>query len=122
MNADVQPPQTVFAAALQWLQATAIGTVGTSVAVIAVASVGFLLLSGRIDVRRGVRVIIGCFILFGAPSIAVGIMHAVSASGETDQVQPTPAPPPGVYAPAPHQTAPSAPPYDPYAGAALPTR
>ena len=59
--------------ALAWLQGTLLGTVATVVAVIAVASVGFLMLTGRINWRHGAVVILGCFILFGAASIVAGI-------------------------------------------------
>lgn len=60
-------------AAVNWLQGTLLGTVATVVAVIAVASVGFLMLTGRINWRYGATVILGCFILFGAASIVAGI-------------------------------------------------
>lgn len=59
--------------AVSWLQGTLLGTVATVVAVIAVASVGFLMLTGRMNWRYGVTVILGCFILFGAASIVSGI-------------------------------------------------
>lgn len=59
--------------AVQWLQGTLLGTVATVVAVIAVACVGFLMLTGRINWRHGGVVILGCFILFGAVSIVAGI-------------------------------------------------
>ena len=59
--------------ALHWLQGTLLGTVATVVAVIAVASVGFLMLTGRMNWRYGATVILGCFILFGAASIVGGI-------------------------------------------------
>ncbi len=59
--------------ALNWLQGTLLGTVATVAAVIAVASVGFMMLTGRIDWRRGAIVILGCFVLFGAASIVAGI-------------------------------------------------
>lgn len=59
--------------AVQWLQGTLLGTVATVVAVIAVACVGFLMLTGRINWRYGAVVIVGCFILFGAVSIVAGI-------------------------------------------------
>lgn len=62
--------------ALNWLQGTLLGTVATVAAVIAVASVGFLMLTGRIDWRRGAIVILGCFVLFGAASIVAGIRSA----------------------------------------------
>jgi hypothetical protein len=47
--------------ALSWLQGTLRGTAATIVAVIAVASVGFLLLTGRMNWRYGATVILGCF-------------------------------------------------------------
>jgi len=59
--------------AVHWLQGTLLGTVATVVAVIAVATVGFLMLTGRINWRYGATVILGCFILFGAASIVAGI-------------------------------------------------
>lgn len=63
----------VIVSAVGWLQGTLLGTVATVVAVIAVAVVGFMMLTGRINWRYGVTVIIGCFILFGAASIVAGI-------------------------------------------------
>ena len=63
----------VIVRAVQWLQGTLLGTIATVVAVIAVASVGFLMLTGRINWRYGATVILGCFILFGAASIVAGI-------------------------------------------------
>ena len=65
--------------AVRWLQGTLLGTVATVVAVIAVASVGFLMLTGRINWRYGATVILGCFILFGAASIVAGIQSTASA-------------------------------------------
>ncbi|WP_374406440.1 TrbC/VirB2 family protein [Pelagerythrobacter sp.] len=63
-------------AALGWLQGTLLGNVATAVAVMAVAAVGFLMLTGRMNWRFGATVIIGCFILFGAASIVAGIQQA----------------------------------------------
>lgn len=62
--------------ALNWLQGTLMGTVATVAAVIAIAAIGFMMLTGRIDWRRGAIVILGCFILFGAASIVAGIRTA----------------------------------------------
>jgi hypothetical protein len=47
--------------AIRWLQGTSRGPVAAIVAVIAVATIGFMMLTGRIDVRRAVRVVLGCF-------------------------------------------------------------
>jgi type IV secretion system protein VirB2 len=63
----------VLVSAVRWLEGTLLGTVATVVAVIAVASVGLLMLTGRINWRYGATVILGCFILFGAASIVAGI-------------------------------------------------
>ena len=66
-------------AALTWVQGTLLGTVATSAAVIAIAIVGFLMLSGRMEWRRGVIVIVGAFIIFGAVSIVAGIRSLAGA-------------------------------------------
>lgn len=62
--------------ALMWLQGTLLGNVATAVAVMAVAAVGFMMLTGRLNWRFGASVIIGCFILFGASAIVAGIQQA----------------------------------------------
>ncbi|WP_431563865.1 TrbC/VirB2 family protein [Brevundimonas sp.] len=67
--------------AVQWLQGTLLGTIATVVAVIAVACVGLLMLSGRINWRHGAVVILGCFILFGAASIVAGIRSTAGVIG-----------------------------------------
>jgi type IV secretion system protein VirB2 len=59
--------------AVNWLQGTLLGNVATAVAVIAVAAVGFLMLTGRINWKYGATVVLGLFILFGAASIVGGI-------------------------------------------------
>lgn len=63
-------------AALAWLQGTLLGTIATTVAVMAVAAIGFMMLTGRMNWRFGVTVIIGVFILFGATTIVAGIQAA----------------------------------------------
>ena len=65
-------------AALAWLQGTLLGNVATAVAVMAVAAVGFMMLTGRMNWRFGATVIIGCFILFGAGAIVSGIQSAAA--------------------------------------------
>lgn len=71
----------VLVSALNWLQGTLLGTVATVAAVIAVAAVGFMMLTGRINWRYGATVILGCFILFGASSIVAGI-HSTATLGK----------------------------------------
>lgn len=105
-------------AAVQWLQGTLLGTVATTVAVISIATIGLMMLSGRLELRRGANAILGCFILFGASSIAAGIRSVAGL----------PSPPPeSAFAAEPWTTpplpapAPPAGPADPFAGAAVPT-
>jgi type IV secretion system protein VirB2 len=69
-----------FIAAAQWIQGTFFGTVATVAAVVAVGVVGLLMLTGRINWRYGMVVVLGCFILFGAASIVAGIRSAATAS------------------------------------------
>lgn len=60
-------------AALNWIEGTLLGNLATAAAVIAVATVGFLMLTGRMNWRFGATVILGCFVLFGAATIVGGI-------------------------------------------------
>ncbi len=62
--------------AVLWLQGTLLGTVATTVAVMAVAAIGFMMLTGRMNWRFGATVIVGVFILFGATTIVAGIQSA----------------------------------------------
>ena len=105
--------------AVAWVQSALLGTIATSVAVIAVAAIGFSMLTGRVDVRRAAEVVIGCFIIFGASAIATGISSAVS--GSSDQVAQSVRPAAPMYLPGPQTPYPAVPPatYDPYAGASV---
>lgn len=66
----------VIVGAMSWLQGTLLGTVATVAAVIAVAVVGFMMLTGRMNWRHGGTVILGCFVVFGAGAIVAGIRQA----------------------------------------------
>ena len=68
-------------AAINWIEGTLLGNVATTVAVIAVAIVGFMMLTGRMNWRHGATVILGCFILFGAASIVAGIQAMARGAG-----------------------------------------
>jgi type IV secretory pathway VirB2 component (pilin) len=68
-------------AAVNWIEGTLLGNIATSVAVIAVAITGFMMLSGRVNWRHGITVIIGCFIIFGAAAIVAGIQSAARLAG-----------------------------------------
>jgi type IV secretion system protein VirB2 len=79
LSIDPQGSGTIVNA-VRWMQGTLLGTVATVVAVIAIASVGLLMLTGRVNWRHGGVVILGCFILFGAASIVAGIQSAATMS------------------------------------------
>ena len=63
----------MLAAAAEWITGSLLGTAATILCVLAVAFVGLMLMSGRLAVRDGLRVVIGCFVLLGAASIAAGL-------------------------------------------------
>ena len=109
-------------AAVQWLEHMMLGTAASAVAVISIAITGFMMLSGRVDLRRGATVIIGCFILFGAAGIAAGIeATAASRSVAADQAPGTVSEPPSqIFFMNPPSADRRGPPADPYAGAAVP--
>ena len=110
LSAD--PPQ----GAVEWLQGVVLGAPATSVAMIAVAGLGYEMFFGRISVRRAVQVFVGCFILFGAPSIVAGLRGPAEYKPPPVRLEVIPAPVP--------LASPSKPPaaYDPYAGAAVPSQ
>ncbi|WP_294047876.1 TrbC/VirB2 family protein [Sphingomonas sp.] len=104
---------------MRWLEAALLGSVATTIAIIAIAAFGLLMLWGRIDLRRGTAIILGCFLIFGAPWIASGLWTGVATEPRPTvdtQIQPPPS-----RARAPQSTATPIP-YDPYAGASVQPR
>ena len=101
----------VFGAAVDWMTGTLLGSVAVSLCVLAVAFVGLMLMSGRLAIRDGLRVAVGCFVLLGAATIAAGLRGAAdqASSGQPEAVI--------VQTAAP--TAPAPPPDDGYAGASM---
>ncbi|NML05965.1 TrbC/VirB2 family protein [Sphingomonas sp. G-3-2-10] len=105
------PASSAIVAAVQWLEGTLLGTIATTAAVIAVAWIGVMMLTGRVNVRSGATTILGCFILFGATSIVAGIRNTIS--GDENAMPPVAdMSPPVVIPPVQVQN-------DPYAGASL---
>jgi len=101
------------ASAANWLIEFLTGSVVTAICVIAVAALGMVMLTGHVSFRRGFQVILGCFLLLGAPTIATALEELGAGEGQdkipVPQVidlgsQPKPLPPAN---------------YDPYAGASL---
>lgn len=88
------------------------------IAVIAVAAIELLMLSGLLELRRGISVVAGCCILFGASAIAATLTGFDGGLKENNR------PPPadlGHLRGALRALDPPASAYDPYAGASVPT-
>ena len=62
-------------ASVGWVSDLLFGPVAVTLCVLAVAFVGFVMLTGRMPVRMGLRVVLGCFVLLGAPVIASLLME-----------------------------------------------
>jgi type IV secretory pathway VirB2 component (pilin) len=110
------PGQSVFVAASSWIEGLLLGSFGTAVAVLAVALLGYGMLTGRTDLRRAIQVVLGIFILFGAPTLVRELASSARGAPADIPLQ-TQTPPPAQAPPAPPM--PSA--FDPYAGASVPT-
>ena len=113
MNAPMETygSQSALADAIGWINGVLLGNLAVSLCVLAVALIGLLMLSGRVPVRQGMRVVLGCFILLGAPVIAAGL------SGVWQRASPA-TPEPVAVTQQPRSDLPPAD-YDPYAGASL---
>ena len=98
----------------RWIEGILLGEIAIGLCAIAVALIGALMLTGRLPLREGMRVVVGCFVLLGAPVIASGLMRGSSGQGEI----PTSMPPIASETAVPRGDMPPAN-YDPYAGASL---
>jgi type IV secretion system protein VirB2 len=68
-------------AAVNWVVALMTGPIAISVGVVAVAICGFMMLTGRLNWKHGLTVLVGLFIVFGAPAIVAGIRGAANVGG-----------------------------------------
>lgn len=115
IEAEASLKNSVLIVAVDWFEQLLRGSLGITIAVIAIALFGFAMLQGRLPLRDGLRIVMGCFVLFGAPAIAAALMGA-SRSGSENVGGPAAAVTtlPGMPSRAPN--------FDPYAGAAVPGR
>lgn len=108
------PQGSALSNAASWVEAVLLGGVGTTIAGLAIAGLGFSMLLGHVPIRNGARVAAGCFILFGAPVLAKAMLDlARQSAGPPVVIIDAPVPPPA------HPKAPE-PVRDPYAGASVP--
>jgi len=103
-----------MAESARWIEGLMPGEIALGVCGLAVAFIGALMLTGRLPLRDGARVMVGCFVLLGAPVIAAGFVGGRSGVFETR----APAPPVAILIENPRPGLPPAN-FDPYAGASL---
>lgn len=96
-----------------WLVSLVTGSLALGLCVVAIALVGLLMLGGRLPIRDGLRVVLGCFVLLGAPVVAAAFVTA----GQEVSEAPVPPEPPRQLSDPRGDLPPSA--FDPYAGASL---
>lgn len=98
----------------RWVENVLLGEFALGLCVIAVAFIGALMLTGRLPLREGMRVVVGCFVLLGSPMIATGLARGGNRTLEASSLPP----PIAVQIEVPR---PGLPPsnFDPYAGASL---
>lgn len=70
------PGSEGLSAASQWLIELLGGQFVTTIAVLAIAFLGYEMLTGRISMSHALRVVLGCFILLGSSAIARGLIDA----------------------------------------------
>lgn len=105
-----------IAAASRWVEELLRGQLAAAIAVMAIALLGYGMMSSRISVRDALKVIIGCFILFGSPTISRALIGTIRGTGEASPpslfVHSSPSPLPLPLPSAPPET--NANPFDPY--------
>ena len=66
--------------ATAWFDVVLAGPLVPAICSIAIAVMGLAMFAGRFNVRRGATVILGCFVVLGASSIAIGLVGRQPAS------------------------------------------
>ena len=87
------PGSSPFAAAADWVTGTLLGSVAVSLCVIAIAFVGLRMMTGHLAARDGLRVVIACFVLLGASTIAAGVRRAADEASAPGAAAPVPVQP-----------------------------
>lgn len=108
------PAQPVLGAARAWLESLLGGSMVPALCVLAIALLGLMMLGGRLPIRTGVQVVLGCFLLLGAPLVARELQSLAQAeAGDASTITAVVAPTSEPAKPLPPAN------YDPYAGASL---
>jgi len=121
MNPVVSGNPNAIVNATSWIDHVLTGTLASTVAIISVAIFGLMLMTGRVRRPRAVELIIGCFIIFGARSIAAGLISSIGARDQGAPIAQTVRPNLPI-SPVARQPSPRTQFNDPYNGAAMPPR
>lgn len=110
------PGQPVIEASATWVEQVVGGSTAVAISVIAIALLGFLMMTGRLVLRRATVVVLGCFVLLGSATLADALDQVARGSIGTPRSRDERS-----SATLRTATAPPLPPatYDPYAGASL---
>lgn len=116
MNTNVEP----LGAASSWIIGLVGGSVATALCVIAIAAVGYQLLSGKLVPLRAAQVFLGAFVLLGSATIASALIRG--SGFQTRIVQNSPIMLKPTSSPVQQDTLLPERALDPYAGASAPSR
>jgi type IV secretory pathway VirB2 component (pilin) len=110
------PGDSSLVEAAGWVSNLLTGSLAISIAMLAIAWLGFVTLQGRLPWRDGLRIVLGCFILFGSSTIAAAFLQLASSNQSRVIEVPRATTAKSVAIPA------RPPVFDPYAGASVPNQ
>ena len=76
-----------IAAAANWITEVLTGPIAIALGTLALASIGFAALTGRLNVAHTMRIVLGLFVLFGASQIAAELRSASIAKYSNEAFQ-----------------------------------
>lgn len=82
-------PSSPLTTGTGWIVQLLTGTLATTLCVIAIALLGYLMLIGRFRVIGGFRVVLGCFIVLGSAQIAAAINDISRSNARSSSIQET---------------------------------
>ena len=88
---DAPSEPVVIAEAGNWLTGLLGGSIAISLCVIAVGFIGLAMLAGQMPIRRGIQVVLGCFLLLGATTLVSGFVGLAQDAGGIEPQIATPA-------------------------------
>ena len=80
------PQPDSFSSGSAWFQAVLSGAGVTGITAIAIAALGVVMMTGRIDLRRIGRAVLGAFLFFGASAIASEMLRSAQSVGSNASI------------------------------------